>query len=132
VSATTEFEGKGGDDLATSLSQLMERVLGQQSAFNSSQLCVIPGKVCWDLYIDVTILRNGGNMMDLIFFATRMALADTKIPRLAVEELIGEESDVAIAAADYDIEDTEQDMQPLVIDQVPILITFTKVCALIF
>lgn len=113
--------------MASNLSQSIERVYGQKSAFDGTQLCVIPGKVCWDLYIDVTVLRNGGNLMDLICFAIRMALEDCKTPRLTIEELVSQETDASMAAADFDIEDTEQDMQPLNIEQVPILITFIQV-----
>ncbi|XP_052740220.1 exosome complex exonuclease RRP42 isoform X2 [Bicyclus anynana] len=61
ANATPEFEGRGGEQLANSISNIMLRAYQSAQAFNLKQLCIFEGKQCWKLYIDilVTLCRIG-------------------------------------------------------------------------
>ena len=39
-----------------------------------SSLCVIPDKLCWNVYIDAVILDTDGNALDAIALGARAAL----------------------------------------------------------
>lgn len=46
-------------------------------ALNLKDLCIIPHKLCWILYIDALVLDSGGNLFDSISMATYAALSNT-------------------------------------------------------
>lgn len=41
------------------------------------KLCIIPGKLCWIIYVDAMVLDSNGNLFDAISIATRAALHNT-------------------------------------------------------
>lgn len=45
-------------------------------------LCVLPGKMCWVVYVDALLLNDGGNVLDALSIAARAALALTRIPKV--------------------------------------------------
>ena len=48
-----------------------------------SQLCVIPGRKCWCIYIDVEVLKgNCSNIVEHIGYTVLTALGNTRIPRV--------------------------------------------------
>lgn len=61
ANATPEFEGRGGEQLANSISNMMQRAYQSSDAFNLKQLCIFEGKQCWKLYVDI-LVSNTLNM----------------------------------------------------------------------
>lgn len=55
ANATPEFEGRGGEQLANSISNMMQRAYHSSQAFDLKQLCILEGKQCWKLYIDILV-----------------------------------------------------------------------------
>ena len=84
ANATPEFEGRGGDNLATEISRLLSRAYGHSSVFDLGQLCVLEGSQCWVLYIDILILECGGNLFDAVSMGVKAALHSTRIPNIKV------------------------------------------------
>jgi len=114
-SASPEFEGRGAEDLNTELARVLERLLQTESALDLTKLCIIPGKVCWILYIDAMVLDSGGNLFDAISVATRAALHNTAIPV------------VDVANDDYDVTDDPSKQWNIDVTNVPICVTFCKI-----
>ena len=50
------------------------------------QLCIVKGKHCWALYVDVLILESDGNTLDAAVMSARAALSATRLPGVSVEE----------------------------------------------
>lgn len=55
ANATPAFEGKGGDDLATELSNTLATAYQTRNAFDLGTLCILPYKKCWKIYVDVLV-----------------------------------------------------------------------------
>lgn len=55
ANATPDFEGRGGDDLAEEVSNSLSSAYKSQSAFDLSQLCILKGRKCWKLYVDILV-----------------------------------------------------------------------------
>jgi len=118
ANASPVFEGRGGDNLALDIKGVLARTFCQ-GTLDLEALCVIPGKTCWVLYIDVLILECGGNLFDAISIAIKAALQDTRIPDLNV---IGEG-----AERDIEVSDDPYDIIPVDVSNVPVLVTLNKI-----
>jgi len=55
ANATPEFEGRGGEDLATSISMMMYQTYRSCNGLNLSSLCIVPRQKCWCLYVDILV-----------------------------------------------------------------------------
>jgi hypothetical protein len=55
ANATPEFEGRGGETLATEITSILMRAYNSASVLDLKSLCIIPGEQCWVLYIDVVV-----------------------------------------------------------------------------
>ena len=56
--------------------------------FDMAELCIIPGKFCWNICVDLLVLQMDGDPLDACSIATYVALNCTKIPK--VEIFVGE------------------------------------------
>ncbi|WAR11635.1 EXOS7-like protein [Mya arenaria] len=59
ANATPEFEGRGGEELATEISSMLARAYQCPSCLDMRQLSVVQGKQCWVIYVDVLLLECG-------------------------------------------------------------------------
>ncbi len=50
------------------------------------KICVIPGKTVWILFIDIYVLDDGGNLMDASALAAIVALANTRLKKVSINE----------------------------------------------
>ncbi|XP_047976654.1 exosome complex component RRP42-like isoform X1 [Salvia hispanica] len=85
-----------------------------------SSLCIVRGKVCWDLYIDGLVVSSDGNVLDALAAAIKAALSNTAIPKVQVS---------ANAPSDEQPEVDVSDEEFLQFDTsgVPVIVTLTKV-----
>ena len=81
ANATPEFEGRGGQALADSLSSTLGRAY---NTFDTRCLCLLKGSQCWVLYVDILILECGGNLSDAVSMAVKAALYTTLVPKVIV------------------------------------------------
>lgn len=83
-SAIKGVDEKGSHDRNNLFATSLQRILS--SSFDLKQLCIVKGKHCWALFVDVLILESDGNTLDAAVMAARAALSATKLPGVSVEE----------------------------------------------
>ncbi|CAK1601786.1 unnamed protein product [Parnassius mnemosyne] len=120
ANATPEFEGRGGEQLANSISNMMQRAYHTSQAFNLKQLCIFEGKQCWKLYVDILILECGGNLCDAVSLAVKAALFNTRLPFVKAALMDG-------GNVDLQLSDDPYDSKQLDIGCAPLLVTLCKI-----
>jgi len=55
ANATPEFEGRGGEELANSITTMMHRIYHSCNGLRLSSLCIVPRQKCWCLYVDILV-----------------------------------------------------------------------------
>ncbi|CAH0767003.1 unnamed protein product [Diatraea saccharalis] len=120
ANATPEFEGRGGEQLANSISNMMQKAYHSAEAFNLKQLCIFEGKQCWKLYIDILILECGGNLCDAVSLAVKAALFNTRIPFVKAALMDGGNIDLQLS-------DDPFDSKLLDVGTAPLLVTLCKI-----
>ena len=55
ANATPAFEGRGGEELATGITNLLYHAYSASTVLDVTSLCLQPGKLCWVLYVDVLV-----------------------------------------------------------------------------
>ncbi|XP_015180367.1 PREDICTED: exosome complex exonuclease RRP42-like isoform X2 [Polistes dominula] len=120
ANATPDFEGKGGDDLATEISRILSLSYQTPAAFNLRDLCILPSKKCWKMFVDILILQCGGNLFDAVGLAVKAALYNTEIPRVTAATFDGGEAELQIS-------DDPFDCIKLNITNYPIIVTLCKI-----
>ena len=55
ANATPAFEGRGGMELATEITNLLYHAYSASTVLDVTSLCLQPGKLCWVLYVDVLV-----------------------------------------------------------------------------
>ncbi|XP_058809162.1 exosome complex exonuclease RRP42 [Phymastichus coffea] len=102
ANATPIFEGKGGEDLANEISNVLALAYQSPEALDLSQLSILPHKKCWKLFVDILILECGGNLFDAVALAVKAALFSTEIPKVKAATLDGGEADIALSDDIYE------------------------------
>ncbi len=120
ANATPQFEGRGGEELATQISSMLYRAYDHQQCLDLKSLCVVERQHCWVLYVDVLILECGGNLFDAVSMAVKAALYNTKLP--AVRVSCAESGDMEL-----ELPDDPYDCTCLDVTRVPTLVTLNKV-----
>jgi exosome complex component RRP42 len=120
ANATPEFEGRGGEELATSITSMLARAYSHCSCLDLTSLCIIPKLKCWILYVDILLLECGGNLFDVVSLAVKAALYNTRIPVLKVS--INEDE-----TPEIEVSDDPYDCKRLDISGAPCLVTLSKV-----
>ena len=75
-------------DAGSQISQQLQSLHCGSSALDLKALCIIPGKYCWVVYVDILILQVDGDPLDACSIASFVALHCTKVPK--VELSLGE------------------------------------------
>eukprot|EP00922_Rhytidocystis_sp_ex-Travisia-forbesii_P007454 GHVS01010882.1.p1 GENE.GHVS01010882.1~~GHVS01010882.1.p1 ORF type:complete len:325 (+),score=63.12 GHVS01010882.1:68-1042(+) len=106
------------------LSKLAEDLCLGRSAVDRKKLCVVPGRLFWRVWIDVSVMNAGGNLVDLVSIGIRAALSNTVLPMIYMEEKVDgkkrrpqreEESEVAW----YDDQPVDELMRRFQVDDRP-------------
>ncbi|XP_072169225.1 exosome complex component RRP42-like [Diadema setosum] len=120
ANASPKFEGRGGTELATEIANMLGMVYKDEKKLDYKSLCVIPRQCCWTLYVDIVVLECGGNLFDAIALAVKAALFNTRIPDVRVQrDMDGTE--------DIEVSDNPHDYHKLDTQQLPLLVTVSKV-----
>ncbi|XP_011306397.1 exosome complex exonuclease RRP42 isoform X2 [Fopius arisanus] len=120
ANATPEFEGKGGEELGSEISNVLTNAYQSSNGLDLTMLCILPHKKCWKMYIDVLILQCDGNLFDAIGAAVKCALFATEIPKLTTAEVDGDDADIQLS-------DDPFDCIRLNVDNYPVLVTLCKI-----
>lgn len=118
--ATPQFQGRGGEEIASSIKSLLARAYANCLSMDLESLCVVHGKNCWIVNVDVLILECGGNLMDAVSMAVLAALQNTVVPTLTVTE--GDEGEIEI-----NLPDDPSDGRQLDTSGLPLFVTLSKV-----
>ncbi|XP_022094545.1 exosome complex component RRP42-like [Acanthaster planci] len=119
ANASPEFEGRGGEELATEIANTLSSTYDLTSVLDYTSLCVLPEQCCWVLYVDVVVLECGGNLFDAIGIAVKAALYNTRIPKVKVQDGEGQE--------EIEVSDDPHDVVLLDTSNMPVLVTVSKV-----
>ncbi|KAK6178478.1 hypothetical protein SNE40_013264 [Patella caerulea] len=119
ANATPEFEGRGGEELATEISTVLSRCYDNSGCLDLKSLCIIPKQQCWILYIDVLLLECGGNLFDAASIGVKAALYNTRIPNVTVNQ---EDDEMEI-----ELSDDPYDVNRLDISSSPCIVTLSKI-----
>lgn len=57
ANATPDFEGRGGEDLAEAISNTLTSAYRSSFSFDSRKLCILAGRKCWKVYVDVLVSK---------------------------------------------------------------------------
>jgi len=82
--ASPVFEPGPPDENSIELARVVDRGIRESKTVPTEELCIIPGRKVWLLWIDLYILNHDGNLIDASAIAALSALATTKIPCIDV------------------------------------------------
>ncbi|XP_030752734.1 exosome complex component RRP42 [Sitophilus oryzae] len=120
ANATPDFEGRGGETLAIELSNILASAYKSPKTFNLKKLCILKGKKCWKLYVDILILECGGNLFDAVSLAVKAALFNTKVPLIKSVNIDGDN-------VELDVSDNVFDCERLDVTNAPVMVTVCKI-----
>ncbi|CAH1270099.1 EXOSC7 [Branchiostoma lanceolatum] len=120
ANASPEFEGRGGEELAIEVSNALQRIFSSKSTLDLTALCIIPAGQCWVLFVDVLVLECGGNLFDAVSLAVKAALFSTRLPTVIVTADDEGQQEIELSDDPYDV-------KRLDVDNVPLIVTLSKV-----
>ena len=56
ANATPEFQGRGGEQIASQIVNILANLFSSKN-FDLTQLCIVPGKKCWNLNVDIVVVK---------------------------------------------------------------------------
>jgi exosome complex component RRP42 len=83
--ASPSFEPGPPDEHAIEMSRIIDRGLRESKSIKYDELCVIPGKKVWIIYVDVYAMDHDGNIVDTAGLAALAAILNAKIPEVKVD-----------------------------------------------
>jgi exosome complex component RRP42 len=90
-------------------------------SFPLESLCVMKGRFCWRLFIDVLVITDDGNLLDVSTHAMWIALNKTKLPRLkAVAAQAGFKDD-------FFLDSNPTPSVSLSVEALPVIVTFSRI-----
>jgi exosome complex component RRP42 len=87
ISSPSHESGPPGPE-AIEIARVVDRGIRESKIIpmKDPKLCVIPGKKVWILFVDVYVLDDGGNLIDASALASMVALANTRLKKVAIDE----------------------------------------------
>ena len=86
--ADPDFEsGPPGED-ATELARIIDRGIRESDSIDLEKLCLVEKEKVWEVFVDVHIINNDGNLIDAAALAAVTALKTTKIPKIEDDKII--------------------------------------------
>jgi len=84
--ASPEFEAGPPGEESIELARVVDRGLRESKSIPLEELCIIPGKKVFIIFVDVYVLNHDGNLIDTSAMAALAALLNTKIFNYEVED----------------------------------------------
>ncbi|XP_018568726.1 exosome complex component RRP42 [Anoplophora glabripennis] len=120
ANATPDFEGRGGEGLAVEISNTLNSSYHSPKVFDLRKLCIVKGKKCWKLYVDILLLECGGNLFDAVSLAVKAALWNTQVPLIREVDTDGNNINLTVS-------DNLNDCQRLDVQNAPVMVTVCKI-----
>ncbi|KAI0024843.1 ribosomal protein S5 domain 2-type protein [Xylariomycetidae sp. FL0641] len=83
--ASPAFEVNRPTETEVLLSRLLEKTVRRSNALDTESLCLIAGKKCWSIRVDLHVLSHDGNLVDGSCLAVVAALRHFKKPDTSIE-----------------------------------------------
>ena len=120
-----QFKKGPPSEIAQVASNFLNQVLHNSGFINLEDLCILEGKFVWVLYIDLTCLNYGGNILDVSVKAMISALKNVKVPHVDLIHNMNENNDELLATDNGIQEKVElkidgENKQPLNLGNFPI------------
>ncbi|KYH41198.1 MAG: RNase PH-related exoribonuclease [Candidatus Bathyarchaeota archaeon B26-2] len=84
--ASPEFEAGPPGEESIELARVVDRGIRESKSIALEELCIIPGKKVFIIFVDVYVLNHDGNLIDASAMAALAALLNTKIFNYEVED----------------------------------------------
>jgi exosome complex component RRP42 len=84
--ASPEFEAGPPREDSVELARVVDRGIRESKALNLENLCIIPGKKVFVIFIDIYVLNHDGNLIDASALAALAALTNTKIFKYKIKD----------------------------------------------
>lgn len=97
ASVSASVAARGVPEVNADLTASLMRALAAPGALSTRTLCLVPGQLCWAVYVDVMVLEAGGNLRDIVSLAAFAALNDARVPIVHVFRGSDEEETTAAA-----------------------------------
>ncbi|KAJ8985901.1 hypothetical protein NQ317_010658 [Molorchus minor] len=120
ANATPDFEGRGGEGVAIEISNTLSAAYSSPNVFDLKKLCILKGKKCWKVYVDILLLECGGNLFDAVSLAVKAALWNTQVPLVKQIDIDGNNVEIKVSEELYDC-------RKLDVEKAPILVTVCKI-----
>lgn len=72
-------------ELSSSIANHLQNIYGGCRAIDMEDLCIIEGKYCWAMHVDLVVLRCDGYPLDACSIAAYQALQRTAIPKILLK-----------------------------------------------
>lgn len=120
ANATPDFEGRGGEDLAVEIANSLSSAYKSNKAFDLTKLCIVKGRKCWKIYVDILLLEVGGNLFDAVSLAVKSALWNTQIPHVKSINIDGNNVELDVSQELYECDKLD-------IRNAPLMVTVCKI-----
>ena len=108
-------------DYGNNFAEILQSLLVDSGSLDLKDLCIIEGKYCWVLHIDVLVLQYDGSILDAASIGILSALNRAKIP--ITNKIVGESG----FEEDFDVSGNLEDSVPIDSSKVPLCITVVKI-----
>ncbi|KAF7285986.1 hypothetical protein GWI33_008290 [Rhynchophorus ferrugineus] len=120
ANATPDFEGRGGETLAAELANILTSAYRSPQTFNLKKLCILKGRKCWKICVDILILECGGNLFDAVSLAVKAALHNSQIPLIKSINIDGDNIELNVSDSVFDCEKLD-------VANAPVMVTVCKI-----
>lgn len=108
-------------EYGSQIAQQLQSFIVNSNTFNMKELCIISGKFCWNICVDLLVLQMDGDPLDACSIATYVALNSTKIPK--VDVFLGESG----MPEDFEVNGDLGESTLLKAKELPICVSSSKV-----
>jgi len=108
--ASPTFEPGAPNEDSIELARVVDRGIRESKAIDTKNLCIIPKKKVFVVFVDIYVLDHDGNLFDSSALASILALATSKMKDYTVDEETGEleykSNEISLPIQNYPIEVT--------------------------
>ena len=74
------------NEFRISINNILDKCLKESHALDTNILCVIPGKIVWKITVDISVIKNDGNIFDAAIISALSSWLTYKIPFFRTKE----------------------------------------------
>lgn len=74
------------EDLSYRLTQSLQNVISCSHCIQTQDLCIKRGLLAWKIFVNCTVMACDGNILDASVLGAKLALKDTFLPRVVINE----------------------------------------------